>query len=109
MPTTTLMPLPKQQYLSALGAPLAGGRIYTYAAGTNDPKPTYTDAAGTVAQENPIPLNVRGEPNSPIYWNGAYKVEVRDLMGNLVYTVDNFNTDPAGVWDALKSLAAGAG
>jgi hypothetical protein len=40
---TTLMPLPKQQFLSAVGTPLVGGKVYTYAAGTNNPKPTYTE------------------------------------------------------------------
>lgn len=106
---TTLMPLPKQQFLSALGAPLVGGKVYTYAAGTNNPKATYTDAAGTTPQENPIPLNVRGEPNSPIYWSGAYKVELRDELGNVIYTVDNYNTDPAGLWGLITTLLTAAG
>lgn len=106
MPTTTLMPLPKQQFLSVLGTPLVGGKVYTYAAGTSNPKATYTDAAGTINQPNPIPLNVRGEPASPIYWSGNYRVEVHDLLDNLVYTVDNFNTDPAGLWDLVKSFGA---
>jgi hypothetical protein len=103
------MPLPKQQFLSALGTPLVGGKVYTYAAGTSNPKATYTDAAGTIAQANPIQLNVRGEPANPIYWSGNYRVEVRDLLDNLVYTVDNYNTDPAGVWGLLTQLAAAVG
>lgn len=107
--TTTLMPVPKQQYFGTAGLPLVGGKIYTYAAGTNNPKPTYTDAAGTVPQANPITLNVRGEPDSPIFWSGAYKVEVRDVIGNLVYTVDNYNTDPAGLWGIFASFAASSG
>lgn len=109
MPTTALMPLPKQQFLSILGTPLVGGKVYTYAAGTTNPKATYTDAAGTTPQANPIILNLRGEPDSAIYWSGAYKVEVRDALNNLVYTVDNFNTDPAGVWGMLTTLATSAG
>jgi hypothetical protein len=91
------MPVPKQQLFSANGQPLVGGKLYTYAAGTNNPKATFTDSAGTVQQQNPIPLNSRGEPDSPIYWSGSYKVELRDALGNLIYTVDNFNTDPGGL------------
>lgn len=106
MPTTSLMPLPKQQYLSNLGTPLVGGKVYTYAAGTNNPKATYTDAAGTVAQANPIVLNVRGEPASAIFWSGAYKVEVRDALGNVVYTVDNFNTDPYGMGNLFTAVGS---
>jgi hypothetical protein len=106
MPITTLMPLPKQQFLSALGTPLVGGKVYTYAAGTTNPKATYTDAAGTINQPNPIPLNVRGEPASPIYWSGNYRVEVHDLLDNLVYTVDNFNTDPGGLLRLFTSIGS---
>lgn len=113
MPTTTLMPLPKQQFLTALGTPLVGGKVYTYAAGTSKPKETFTDAAGSTPQPNPIPLNLRGEPASPIYWSGNYRVEVRNILGELIYTVDNYNTDPAGVWGSqaliLDNLASGDG
>lgn len=105
----TLMPVPKQQILSAAGLPLVGGKIYTYAAGTNNPKDTYTDAAGVAKQANPIVLNARGEPDSPIFWNGAYKVEIRDTLNNLIYTVDNYNTDPAGVGNILTRLLASTG
>lgn len=106
MPTTTLMPLPKQQFLSALGTPLVGGKVYTYAAGTTNPKATYTDAAGTVQQQNPITLNARGEPPSPIYWSGNYRVDVLDVLGNLVYSVDNYNSDPFGVARLFTSIGS---
>lgn len=101
MPTTTLMPLPKQQFFSNVGVPLAGGKIYTYEAGTSIPKLTYSDPDGAVPQENGIPLNLRGEPDQPIYWSGNYRVEVREASGKIVYNIDNFNTDPAGIWDTL--------
>lgn len=97
MPTTTLMPVPKLQFDGALGLPLIGGKLYTYAAGTSNLKQTFTDAAGTTPQPNPIPLNARGEPASPIFWNGNYRVELHDALNNLIYTVDNYNTDPFGV------------
>ena len=109
MPKTTLMPLPKQQYFSALGTPLVGGKVYTYAAGTTSPKATYTDAAGTIPQPNPIPLNLRGEPANPIFWSGNYRVDLRDALGNLIYTVDNYNTDPAGLLNILIQLASSVG
>lgn len=104
MPTTTLMPLPKQQFFSMGGAPLAGGKVYTYEAGTSTPKETYTDPEGTIPQKNGIPLNLRGEPDQPIYWSGNYRVEVRDVAGKIVYVVDNFNSDPAGISDYVSGL-----
>lgn len=109
MPTTTLMPVPKQQYFFAAGIPLIGGKVYTYAAGTNNPKQTFTDSAGTIPQANPIILNARGEPASAIFWSGNYKVEVRDALNNLVYTVDNYNTDPAGLWNIFTTFASSVG
>jgi parallel beta-helix repeat protein len=107
--TTTLMPPPKLRFETALGTPLLGGKVYTFAAGGSNPKATFTDAAGTTPHENPITLNLRGEPPSAIYWSGNYRVELRDGLGNLVYSVDNYNTDPAGVWGMLTQLAAQAG
>lgn len=106
---TSLMPLPKQHYTSNVGLPLIGGKIYTYAAGTSTPKLTYTDSAGTIPQTNPIILNARGEPSSAIYWSGSYKVEVRDALDNLIYTVDNYNADPFGVSAFVASLASSIG
>jgi len=43
-----LSPTPKQQIFGSDGAPLVGGKIYTYLAGTSTPATTYTDySAGT--------------------------------------------------------------
>jgi hypothetical protein len=106
MTTAILMPLPKQQFLSAIGTPLIGGKVYTYAAGTTNPKQTFSDPAGTTPQANPITLNVRGEPASPIYWSGNYRVDVRDALGNLVYSVDNYSTDPLGLLALFTSAGA---
>lgn len=109
MPTTTLMPVPKQQYFAIAGIPLFGGKVYTYDAGGSNPRLTYTDSAGTIPQANPIILNGRGEPNSPIFWSGAYRVEVRDALNNLVYSVDDYNTDPAGIWGLAAQYLTSAG
>ena len=45
------------QFFDNNGAPLAGGLIYTYAAGTTTPQTTYTTIAGTTAHTNPIVLD----------------------------------------------------
>lgn len=100
--TPSLMPTPKQQYFAIAGIPLVGGKIYTYAAGTTNPKATYSDAAGTVPQTNPIVLNARGEPANAIFWSGSYRVDVRDAAGNLIYSVDNY-TDLASIVGAIIS------
>ena len=43
------------------GAPLVGGKLWTYASGTTTLQPTYTDSALTTPNTNPITLNARGE------------------------------------------------
>lgn len=60
MSVCTLSPYAFAQFFDNDGAPLNGGWIYTYAAGTSTPATTYTDAAGAVPNENPIPLDSAG-------------------------------------------------
>jgi len=108
--TTVLMPVPKQQYFNSTNQRfLAGGKLYTYAAGTTTPKATYTDSAGLIPQTNPIILNARGEPDSPIFWDGAYKVVLKDAAGSTIYTVDNYKSDPFGVVAFIASVASSIG
>ena len=83
-----LLPDGKQSYTTATGAPLVGGRLYTYDAGTSTPRPTYSDAAGLVPNTNPVILDARGE--AVIFWSGAYKVVLRDAADVIVIpAVDN--------------------
>lgn len=69
------------------GNPLAGGLIYTYAAGTTTPKATYTDSTGLVSMSNPIVLDSSGRS---VWWLiGSYKYVVKDSLGNTIRTTDN--------------------
>jgi Domain of unknown function (DUF4183) len=93
MATTSLAPTPKLQFFDANGAPLAGGLLYTYAAGTTTPLATYTDSTGVSANTNPIVLDSRGEAN---VWLGAaiYKFALYTSVASgsvLIWTVDNIN------------------
>ena len=56
------------QFFDNNGAPLAGGLIYTYAAGTTTPQATYTTSAGTTAHTNPIVLNSAGRVSGGQIW-----------------------------------------
>lgn len=86
---TVLAPAPKAQFLSATGAPLAGGKVYTYAAGTTTPLATYTSYTGGSANTNPIILDARGEADI-WYTNGvSYKVVLKDSTDSTIWTVDN--------------------
>lgn len=82
-----ITPTPKTQFIGADGVPLAGGKVYTYAAGTTTPQPTYTDSTGATANSNPIILDARGEAN---IWLGeaTYKFRLTDSVDVEIWTVD---------------------
>lgn len=103
----SLMPTGKQQFFdSPNGRPLSGGKLYTYAAGTTTPKATYSDAAGTVQNANPIILDSRGE--ALIYWSGSYDIVLKDANDNLIYSVQNYVTDAAAKVVADFAESSGA-
>lgn len=86
--SASLMPPGKQTYVDANGAPLAGGRLYTYAAGTSTPLATYSDEAGVTPNTNPVILDARGEAS--VFWgSAAYKIVLRDANDVTVWTQDN--------------------
>lgn len=82
---------PALQFFDSDGNPLAGGFVYTYAAGTTTPKATFTSQAGTTENTNPVVLDAAGrpEPNGSIWINGSYKFVVEDALGNTISTTDN--------------------
>jgi len=92
MATTSLSPTPKLQFFDANGAPLVGGLLYTYEAGSTTPLATYTDSTGVSANTNPIVLDSRGEAN--VWLSGdVYKFALYTSAGVLIWTVDNISTN----------------
>jgi hypothetical protein len=83
------------QELDNDGEPLAGGKVYTYAAGTTTDKVTYTDADETAQNTNPIILDSAGRAN---IWldEGTYKFVITDSNDVVIRTVDDFAGDAAG-------------
>jgi microcystin-dependent protein len=72
----------------ANGDPLAGGKVYTYAAGTTTPLATYTTAAAAVENANPVILDANGR--GTIYLSSSsYKIVVKDANDVVQYTEDN--------------------
>ena len=87
-----LTPTPKQQIFGSDGAPLVGGKIYTYLAGTSTPATTYTDYSAATANTNPIILDSLGQANIWLLSTVSYKFIVRTATEVLLYTVDNIST-----------------
>jgi hypothetical protein len=81
------------QFFTNNGVPLAGGKIYTYLAGTTTPAATYTSATGSTAWTNPIVLNSGGRvPSGGEIWltDGIqYKFVLKDANDVTIATYDN--------------------
>lgn len=79
------------QFFTDDGTPLAGGLVYSYAAGTTTPQTTYTTSAGNVANPNPIVLDAAGRVPNEIWLTAGqtYKFVVTDSTATLIGTYDN--------------------
>ena len=73
------------------GSPLAGGLLYSYAAGTVTPLATYFDPGQITTNANPVILNARGEWPVFLPPNVAYKFLLTDSLGNTIpgWPIDN--------------------
>ena len=107
---TQIAPAPKLQFFDANGEPLAGGKLYSYAAGTTTPQATYTDYGGVTANANPIILDSRGETS---VWFGSllYKLKLTTSADVEIWTVDNIGgmASLAQVTELSSQLAASGG
>lgn len=100
--------IPKFQF-SANGAPLVGGTLEAYIAGSTTPATTWQDSALTIANTNPISLDARGEC---VLWLDpavVYKFVLKNAQGVIQWTQDNIS-NPAALANSLRAdLAASSG
>lgn len=110
------------QYSTNGGLPLAGGKLYSYQAGTSTPLATYTDRSGAVANANPVVLDSAGRADVWLSVNVAYKLVLEDSAGNVLDSIDDYyaGADPAqltaagivpatgGTYTGLVSFTGGA-
>ena len=82
-----------QQFFDNSGVPLAGGLVYTYAAGTTTPSATYTSSTGGTAQANPIVLDSAGRVPNEIWLtnNASYKFLLKTSADVLIGSYDNIS------------------
>lgn len=104
-------------FLDNNGAPLAGGKLCTFAAGSSTPHGTWSDSGLTVLNANPVILDTAGRP-----WNGvneinlyldgtSYKLQLLTAgtttdcsTGATIWTADNIE-DLANVFFNTKQTA----
>lgn len=92
------------QFFDNNGVPLAGGLVYTYAAGTTTPVVTYTSSSGGTSNTNPIVLDSAGRTPAQIWLTAgsSYKFVLQTSLGVLIKTDDNIYasyelTTPVGI------------
>jgi len=97
------------QFFDDNGTPLAGGKLYSYAAGTTTLLATYTTSAGTVANTNPIILNAGGRTPNEIWQTTGIllKFVLYNSVNELIGTYDGIPSinDPFGINSQLSSVA----
>jgi hypothetical protein len=97
MPTVNLSPVggAAAQFFDNAGNVLTGGKVETYAAGTNTPQVTYTSFNGLTAHSNPIILDASGRVPGGEIWliaGANYKFVLKDSNNVLIGTYDNIST-----------------
>lgn len=103
----------KHRFWKNDGTVNAGGKVWTYVAGTTTPVSTYTTSIGDVANTNPIILDSKGE--AEIWTNGIIKVNVLESDDTQVtgWPVDNVgagvtNDDANARWAGTATGTANA-
>ena len=93
------------QFFTDDGVPLAGGKLYSYAAGSSTLQTTYTSSSGVTAWSNPIILNSAGRVSGGgEIWltnNLAYKFILADSTDVTIASYDNVS----GIGDDTSILA----
>lgn len=89
----TVMPIPRIQFENSTGVPLAGGFLYSYAAGTTTPQQTCADngitaGACTTPNANPVVLDSGGRATVYLLPK-AYKFILQTSLGVQVWSQDN--------------------
>lgn len=79
------------QFSDSNGAPLTGGLLYVYAAGTSTPVTTYTSREATANNTNPIVLDAAGRTPAEIWLDGGlfYKFVLKSSTYVQIGSYDN--------------------
>lgn len=96
---------PRLRFFDANGAPLSGGKLYTFEAGTVTPKATYTDADALSPNTNPIILDGEGYCDC---WldSGSFKFRLDNASDVTQWTVDDIKSISQLVTDQVNTEGA---
>ena len=92
---------PNQFEITPTGAPLAGGQLFTYVTGSTTPLPTYSDAALSIPNSNPIVADANGRFGSIFLGSSqAYKIQLFTAIPTGTSQIDSTPSSPLGtqIW-----------
>jgi len=98
-----LMPFIQLREFANDGLLLSGGKIQFYRAGTTTPAPTYQDAQGVSANDNPVILDAGGSAKIfllPI----KYRVVIYDANDVLIHEIDEIGSGTGGNGDGTFAV-----
>lgn len=104
-----LAPVFRQRFFDQNGVPLAGGKLYSYVAGTTTLQGTYSNATGTT-NTNPVVLDSQGYGDVWLDPTLAYKFVLQDAGSVTLWTADNVTVTTSGIstWNTNTTYAQGA-
>jgi len=106
--TAVIATLPRYQFSSSTGAPLANGTLTVYVAGSTTPTNTWQDQSQSTLNTNPIQLDSRGEC---VLWLDpavSYKFVLKNAGGAIQWTQDNITGSPGANASGIIYTPAGA-
>jgi hypothetical protein len=98
----TIAPIGRHQFFTDAGVPLAGGLLYSYASGTSTPATTYSDAALSVANANPLVLDAGGR-GTIFLAATSYKFVLKSSAGVTIWTVDGVSSTSVAASQAVDN------
>lgn len=97
---------PRSDAFDANGDPISGAKLYFYEAGTSTPLATYSDAALTVANSNPVIADSAGRFGEIFLLDDvAYKAVLTDASDVTIWTADPYV--PVAVADPVTTAPSG--
>ena len=94
--------LPKFHAIDVNGNPLAGGKVYTYEAGTTTDQVTYTDADKSSQNTNPVILDSNGEAD--IWYDVDVKIKLDNSANVQQWVIDNIPPNAAPTSSGVFNL-----
>jgi microcystin-dependent protein len=94
--------------VDANGKPLAGGKLWSYVAGTSTPLATYTTADLTTPNTNPTILDASGRASVFIEDGVGYKFVLMDALDNVMWTADKIQVPDVSPAPVTPIMPAGS-